>query len=67
MWLAQDSERTWGLVAFVTGINVRTIHDIMHGKRATVRFNTADQLLLGLGYHMAWWKDDQLAEFYAAA
>ncbi len=67
MWMVSDPERTLQHVQWATGINVRTIYAIVQGKRASVRFDTADQILIRLGYHSAWLRDEELAEYYAVA
>jgi hypothetical protein len=67
MWMAAEPDRQLQNVEWATGIATRTIYDIIQGRRATVRFDTADKILVKLGYWAAWTDDPALAEYYAAA
>lgn len=67
MWLSKDPERTLEACAWTCGLPARSLFRIIHRECETVRFVTADKILLGLGYHLAWYEDEQLSEFYAAA
>lgn len=53
-------------VAWLTGLPQRRLYGIMH-EQETVRFDTADQLLLHLGFQLAWQEDPELREYYEAA
>lgn len=67
MWLAEDEGRTLQDAGRAVSKDVRSLYRIMHGECETVRFDTADTILMGLGYYLAWYQDPELSEFYAAA
>lgn len=66
-WLSKDEQHTLELAAMYSGINVRTLSDVIHDRRETLRFPTADAILTGIGYFMAWRDDPELSEFYGRA
>lgn len=67
MWLSKDEDRAQEQAAWCCGLDARAIYRVMHGESETVRFVTADKILLGLGYEMAWYQDPELSPIYAAA
>lgn len=67
MWMSRNpEERTLAQLELETGIPARTLYGIIKGDRATVRFETAERLLIGIGMELAWHYDDDLALVYAA-
>ena len=56
---------TMALLEARTGVPSRAIYDILRGRRATVRFDTADRLLLGLDRIEAW--REELNDIYEVA
>lgn len=51
-------------LAQLTRTDERVLHDIRHGKREKLRFDTADRILGGLDLAHEWYENEALARIY---
>ena len=66
-YMSKYPDMTLQELAWRADIPDRRLWAIMYEEQESVQFNTADKILLNLGYQMAWYEDPELEQYWLAA